>query len=212
MKKFISALLVFCLLLGLCACGAKAPKLKAEDLVGEWSQSLWFFTTKMVMNSNGTYDYGEDKGTFTVNESTNVVKLTPRSGDSSHTEYKYFNGYLYCTSRCFAKDMEYGLGFSPDENGVTDQRFTIALTDARFDPNVEASSIELEFEKDGTFSIFTSVFRYSKSLGSYFNDKPFNNYKGTYKYSDSILTLTLDGVDHPLVVIDGTIYYITYSK
>ena len=46
----------------------------------------------------------------------------------------------------------------------------------------------------------------------YFNDKPFNTYEGTYKYNDSILTLTYEGVDYPLVVIDGTIYYITYSK
>ena len=96
---------------------------------------------------------------------------------------------------------------------MSNQRFNINLSEgSRFDPNVEANSIDLTFKEDGTFTIFTSIFRYSSSLGMYFNDKPFNTYEGTYKYNDSILTLTYEGVDYPLVVIDGTIYYITYSK
>jgi hypothetical protein len=109
--------------------------------------------------------------------------------------------------------MDYGLGFSPDENGMTEQRFNINLSEGtRFDEAVEANSIDLKLKKDGTFEIFISVFRYSKSLGYYFNDKPWNTYTGTYKYQDSILTLTYEGVDYPLVVLNGTIYYITYSK
>ena len=221
MKKITALVLVLCLCLGLCACGGAGSSstgvtvkpVSAEDLAGTWSQSLWFFSTKLVMNGNSTYDYGEEKGTFAVSESNNSVKLTPRFSNDGHNDYQYFNGYLYCTSRSFTKDMEYGLGFSPDDNGMSNQRFNINLSEgSRFDPNVEANSIDLTFKEDGTFTIFTSIFRYSSSLGMYFNDKPFNTYEGTYKYNDSILTLTYEGVDYPLVVIDGTIYYITYSK
>ena len=235
MKKALSLILALVMCLSLCACGGNStgngtagndnadntgnsesettPVLKAEDLAGTWSQSFWFFTTDLVINSNSTYDYGEDKGTFTIAETNDAVKLTPRFGDSFDTNYKYFNGYLYCTSKSFTKDMEYGLPFTPDENGRTNQRFNINLSEgSQFDPAVVANSIDFRLNDDGTFSIFTSVFRYSSSLGYYFNDKPFNTYEGTYKYQNSILTLTYEGVDYPLVVVDGAIYYFTYSK
>ena len=221
MKKTVTILLALCMVAGLCACGGKGagsaePTVKpitAEDLAGTWSQSLWFFTTTLQLNGAGTYDYGEEKGTFAVSTPDNSVTLTPRFSNDGNNNYQYYNGYLYCTSRSFTKDMEYGLGFSPDENGKSNQRFNINLSEgSRFDPDVEANSIDLTFKEDGTFTIFTSIFRYSSSLGMYFNDKPFNTYEGTYQYADSILTLTYEGVDHPLVVRDGTIYYITYSK
>ena len=232
MKKALSLLLALVMCLSFCACGNNStdgggnsadagdnhenettPTLKAENLAGTWSQSLWFFTTDLVINSNSTYDYGEDKGTFAIHETNDGIKLNPRFGQSFDTNYKYFNGYLYCTSRSFAKDMEYGLPFTPDENGRTNQRFNINLSEgSQFDPAVVANSIDFRLNEDGTFSIFTSVFRYSSGLGSYFNDKPFNTYEGTYKYQDSVLTLTYQGVDYPLVVVDGVIYYITYSK
>lgn len=219
MKKIIAFVLALCLCAGMCACGgeasggnpAKQQSVTAAELAGTWSQSLWFFTTPLVLNGNGTYDCDEEKGTFAVKN--NAVTLTPRFSNDGNNEYKFFNGYLYCTSRSFTKDMEYGLSFSPDENGKSNQRFNINLSEgSRFDPAVEANSIDLRFSEDGTFSIFTSIFRFSSSLGMYFNDKPFNTYEGTYTYADSILTLTYEGVDYPMVVIDGVIYYITYSK
>lgn len=231
MKKVISLALV--LVMCLCACqnGNSAPdsdvntesidttetatvqKMNVEDLTGTWSQSLWFFTTKMALNDNTTYDYGEEKGTFSVSEIDNIVKLSPRFGSNGYTDYKYLNGYLYATKASFAKDMEYGLPFTPDENGMSNQRFNINLSeDLRFDPAVEANSIDFTLKDDGTFTIFTSIFRFSSSLGYYFNDKPFNTYEGTYRYQDSILTLTYEGADYPLVVENGVIYYMTYSK
>lgn len=50
------------------------------------------------------------------------------------------------------------------------------------------------------------------ALGYYFNDKPFTTYKGTYKYTAPILTLTYDETDYPLIVKDGVIYFLTFSK
>ena len=49
-------------------------------------------------------------------------------------------------------------------------------------------------------------------IGYYFNDKPFTTYKGTYKYTAPILTLTYDETDYPLIVKDGVIYFLTFSK
>ena len=237
MKRFLSLLFVLVMCLTLCACGGGSPsdetitpntsedatvieteiettpELKAEDLTGTWSQSLWFLPTDLVINSNSTYDYGDVKGTFKISGTNDGIMLNPRYGESSDTNYRYYNGYLYSTSRSFAKDTEYGLPFTPDENGYTNQEFEINLSGSmKFDPDQVANSIELTLKKDGKFSIFTSVLRYSSSLGYYFNDKPFNTYEGTYKYQDSILTLTYNGVDYPLVVVNGVIYFITYSK
>ena len=214
MKKIIAMLLAMTMCVSLAACGGNSREvLKAEDLAGTWSQSFWFFPTDLVINSDSTYDYGKEKGTYGISETDNTVVLEPRFGDRTDAAYKYFNGYLYCTTRSFAKDMEYGRPFTPDENGRTNQEFIVNLGDGlEFDPAAVANSIEFKLNDDGTFYIFTSVFRYSSSLGYYFNDKPFNTYEGTYKYQDSVLTLTYEGNDYPLVVEDGVIYYMTYSK
>lgn len=82
-----------------------------------------------------------------------------------------------------------------------------------FDPKTVANYIELSFSEDVMFSIKTSLWQYSSIFKRYIQNDHFNNtYKGTYKYENNILTLTYDGKDHPLVVIDGVIYFITFSK
>lgn len=211
MKKALSLILTLVLCLSLCACVGSKP-ITVEELAGTWTQSLWFFPTTLKLNSNGTFDYGEVRGTFTATKQGNV-NLTPRLTDMRYTSYEYYGGYLYATTAYFEQDMEYGLSFTPDENGKTNQRFVMNLGEGlEFDPELEATSIEFTLRDDGTFEIFTSVFRYSSSLGSYFNDKPWNTYQGTYTYQNNILTLTYEGIAYPLVAKDGRIFYMTYSK
>lgn len=143
---------------------------------------------------------------------SNNVTLSPRHSNANH-DYVYSEGYLYSTRFSFDEDEEYGRAFSPDENGMASQKFSCNLGDGlMFDPALVENSIELTLYNDGTFSIFTSVFRYSSGLGYYFNDKPFTTYKGTYKYTAPILTLTYDETDYPLIVKDGVIYFLTFSK
>lgn len=211
MKRITALLLALVMCFALCACGSTPdPNLKEEDLSGTWSPSLWFLSTQLKLNSDGTYDYGEEKGTFGV--LINNVTLSPRHSNANH-DYVYSEGYLYSTRFSFDEDEEYGRAFSPDENGMASQKFSCNLGDGlMFDPALVENSIELTLYNDGTFSIFTSVFRYSSSLGYYFNDKPFTTYKGTYKYTAPILTLTYDETDYPLIVKDGVIYFLTFSK
>ena len=67
MKRITALLLALVMCFALCACGSTPdPNLKEEDLAGTWSPSLWFLSTQLKLNSDGTYDYGEEKGTFGV--------------------------------------------------------------------------------------------------------------------------------------------------
>ena len=163
MKRITALLLALVMCFALCACGSTPdPNLKEEDLAGTWSPSLWFLSTQLKLNSDGTYDYGEEKGTFGV--LINNVTLSPRHSNANH-DYVYSEGYLYSTRFSFDEDEEYGRAFSPDENGMASQKFSCNLGDGlMFDPALVENSIELTLYNDGTFSIFTSVFRYSSSL------------------------------------------------
>ena len=77
MKRITALLLALVMCFALCACGSTPdPNLKEEDLAGTWSPSLWFLSTQLKLNSDGTYDYGEEKGTFGV--LINNVTLSPR--------------------------------------------------------------------------------------------------------------------------------------
>lgn len=220
MKKAFALILVLALCFGLCACnqGNQAveatteetkPALKMEDLAGTWSQSLWFLPTQLTINANGTYDYGQEKGIITLGD---AVAFNPNNGTRHYNDFRYLDGYLYCPTEVFSKDDEYGLPFSPDENGRTEQEFEVNMTsDLRFDPAVKEGVIKLGLCKDGTFYIMTSTLRYSSSLGYYTYDRG-ESFDGTYKYQDSILTLTYEAKDYPLLVADGNIYYMVYTK
>lgn len=81
MKRITALLLALVMCFALCACGSTPdPNLKEEDLAGTWSPSLWFLSTQLKLNSDGTYDYGEEKGTFGV--LINNVTLSPRHSNS----------------------------------------------------------------------------------------------------------------------------------
>ncbi len=215
MKKILAILLTITMCIPLVACGG--GKVKAEDLAGTWSQSLWFLPTELVINDDSTYDYGEEKGTYTL--SGNTVSLLRRFGVQEEIDYKYSDGYLYRTSIYAEKDLDYGRPFTPDENGWTNQQFGIDgegdenydLKD--FDPAAQDTTLKLSLNDNGTFSITRTLWRYNSTYGGYMLDsEPLYTYEGTYKYEDSLLTLTYEDNDYPLVVEDGKIYYITYSK
>jgi len=218
MKKALSLILVLTLCLSLCACGdggttegssntsksTEKPSIKIEDITGTWSQSVWLFETDLVINANGTYDYGNEKGTITLGD---AVVFNPNNAIRLYNDFRLYDEYLYCPSASFTKDDEYGLPFSPDENGLTEQEFEVILGSSgmQFDPAFKKNHLVLGLEKTGEFYIIVNTF----SNGSFGSS---DSWSGTYKYEDSILTLTYEGVDYPLVVADGTIYYMTYTK
>ncbi len=234
MKKALSLILALMLCFTLCACGnevhtdeeetstvleteAEIPTVTIEDLSGTWSQSLWFLTTDLVLNANGTYDYGDNvsKGLATLLEEGTELKLAEKGGDDYiyHKNYAIYNNYIYSTGASFSGDTEYGLPFAPDENGRSNQEFYDNLdADTRYDPASKCNYLNLKLNTDGTFTLSLYNYHYATTMGMNVVDTLYSDYTGTYSYKDSILMLTYDGIDCPLVVVDGKIHYITYTK
>jgi len=229
MKKALSLLLALVLCLSLCACGGSSGENNAtnapetttpptiEDLAGTWSQSLWFLTTDLVLNANGSYDYGNNvsKGLASVLDNGTKLQLAQKGGDDYiyHKNYGLFSNYIYSTGATFSGDSEYGLPFTPDENGRSNQEFYHNLeADSRYDPASKCNYLKLKLNSDGTFTLSLHHYHYATTMGINVVDNLYSDYTGTYNYKDSILTLTSNGIDCPLVVIDGKIYYITYTK
>lgn len=201
MKKILTVLLVFVMCLSLFACGNST---NIEDLAGTWNSSIKDVEHSLVINSNSTYEHGDDKGTITI--SKDGFSLEEKNG--SKTNFQVYGNYIYNETCCFEKDDEYGLTFSPDENGKTDQSFAANASGFSFTKKTGYSHFSIDFNKDGTCVL---------SLGwfgtSYFDGRKVDKtIEGTYSYSDNIITLT-DGADeYKMIVDDNKIYYLVYEK
>ncbi len=177
--------------------------LTIENIVGLWKSANWFFNSTIQINANTTYIYGLEKGTvaiygerFQLNDTSGMYK----------TGFACFNGYIYETGHSFEKDTEYGLAFSPDANGRTDQTFNYAIINvSTIDTSYSANCIFLDLDSDGTYTITTGTRSYSS-----FKKK--EEFKGTYTYSDSILKLTYNNQAYPFIVDDGIIYFHVFEK
>jgi len=183
-----------------------APSVKPltiNDITGTWNSSLWFFDSSIVINANTTYEHGLDKGTVAFLDET-TFQLNPRYVDVAPV-FKYHEGYIYQKNHCFDKDMDYGLSFSPDVNGRTDQTFNYAILNSKIDSSSGCNCIYLDLDSDGKYTLTTGTRTYS----SFIKDK---EYIGTYTYSDSILELYYNGRTYPLIVADGIIYFHVFEK
>ena len=98
MKRTISLLLVFAMLLGLCACGSKNTYYVNEQLQGCWEAyggiayyefSNGRFTCETVISD---ISLGEKPGTYEITD--NKIKLLYDNGVKGSIKYTYENGTL----------------------------------------------------------------------------------------------------------------------
>lgn len=216
MKKIISLVLILALSLPICACGGQS---KEESLPGEYASVLWFLDGKaLILNDNETFKWvlGEekidgDKGTFTMNGS----KLTLFDAKNKNNKVAYelkgntlrlvSNNGVQDTSWRFEKDEEYGLEFSPNDKGLTDQTFTACVLNTNI-PGCSYNYIMLDLDDDGSF-----ILKLGKRGYSSLDYK--ETYEGTYTYEKSTLTLNYQENSYPLYVDDNNIiYFVLYQK
>ena len=214
MKKII-VLLVVVIVVGLAfvTFGNKTTEsnepLTFETIAGTYVSRLWFLDEVITLNSNTTYDsdsYGKNgKGTYEFYNNNNYICLTPYAkyppNMKVHNDYIYESSYWH-----FDEDTEYGLKFSPDENGMTDQTFDYCIIDAIM-PGSNYNRIVLDLDKDGTFEL-------KVGYRNYYNvDSIKETFNGTYTSDSSTLTLKYEGKDYPLYIkSDGYISFIIYDK
>lgn len=213
MKKIIVLLVVVVVFgLALLAFGDKTTDttkpLTYETIAGVYTSRLWFLDETITLNSNTTFDsdsYGKKgKGTYEFYNGNHIclspyVKYPPNM--------KASNDYIYeCSYWHFEEDNEYGLKFSPDENGMTDQTFDYCIIDAIM-PGSNYNRIVLDLDKDGTFKL-------KVGYRNYYNvDSIKETFKGTYTSDSTTLTLKYKGKDYPLYIKDdGYISFIIYDK
>ena len=214
MKKIICVVLILTLALSLCACGGKSE----ESIYGEYSPVLWFFDNQsLILNDNTTYKwvYGEEKkegkkGTFefkgsklTLIEAKNDDKVVYEMEDN--ILHLVSNNGIQDTSWRFEKDEEYGLEFSPNDQGMTDQTFTACILNTNI-PGCSYNYIMLDLNDDGSFVLKLGK-RGTSSL------KYHETYEGTYSYEKSSLLLNYDGKTYPMYVDkNNIIYFVQYQK
>ena len=212
-KKIISTVLLLAMSFSFTACGGSQPK--TEDIAGEYAPMLWFLDgITLTLNDNTTYkwqsgDYEYEKGTFelkgnelTLVEALNEDKDSYEVRDNSLIYTK--NEYQDSAWR-FEKDAEYGLEFSPNEDGMTDQTFTACILNSSL-PGSQYNQLYLDLNDDGTYTIKLGIRGYS-TLDYY------ETYEGTYSYEESALTLNFEGKDYPLYVDkNNVIYFLIYNK
>lgn len=215
MKKIICLVLILALALSICACGGQT---KAESLSGEYAPVLWFLDSKsLVLNDNETFKWvhGEDKiegdkGTFALNGSK--LTLTDAKDDDKvvyelkgDTLRLVSENGIQDTSWRFEKDEEYGLEFSPNDKGLTDQTFTACILNTNI-PGCGYNYIMLDLNDDGSF-----IAKLGKRGYSSLDYK--ETYEGTYTYEKSTLTLNYQENSYPLYVDDNNIiYFVLYQK
>lgn len=208
MKKYLALLLIAVVLcFSLVACGG--GKITEETLAGTYKSRLWFLDETITLNSNTTYDsdsYGkEGKGTFEFYNNNKYICLKPYA--KYPPNMRVTNDYIYESSYWhFEEDSEYGLKFSPDENGMTDQTFDYCIVDAIMPGSNNYNRIILDLNKDGTFEIKLGYRGYTADIIG-------ETYNGTYSSDSSTLTLKYEGKDYPLYIkSDGYISFIIYDK
>ena len=92
----------------------------------------------------------------------------------------------------FEEDDEFGLVFTPDENGLTEQTFQDCLINGKM-PGCKYNWFALLLKMDGSFELRTG----NRGMTTLDIADKFN---GTYEYSDSKLTLTYEGQEYTMLV------------
>ena len=217
MKRAISLVLALVLCLSLCACGnadskntettvpsattepqiettmETKPAITAETVAGTYKTTMWFIDETITLNSNTSYISSDgSKGTFSVTPN-GVITLDPVDSSSADRVFQYSDNTLIdYKDWVFDKDDEFGLAFSPDENGLTEQTFQDCLINGRM-PGSKHNWFALFLKKDGTFELRQGYRGYS-SLD--IKEKC----TGTYSATDSSLVLSYEGQEYTMLV------------
>ena len=192
MKKTSMFVLVSALFFALAACSGA----KEEPIPGTYEAVSLYDAPAYQLNENGSYDHGEQKGTYTTDSDRNIV-LSPKDAEADITLTAH--GSYYYTQDSLDEDTEYGLAPSFDENGRSGQTFTRTM-----DSSVEMT---LSLHDDGTFQL---SFSSQSPVFSRGNDVV--SYEGSYTLEDDVLHLTWNDMDFPLLYLDEKIYPVVYTK
>lgn len=170
------------------------------------------------LNENGSYDCGEEKGTYTADDEGSSIAIQPKEGQPRTL---IACGAYYHTETKMTEDTEYGLSPTFDENGRSNQTFTLEI------PNTEAEekkyhdqfatqlntsdhhskTITLELHEDGSY-----IFSYSKpsTVNEHLTDTI--TYEGSYTLEGNVLNLDWNSNTYPMLFTDSAIYPAIYAK
>ena len=210
MKKALSLILALVLCLSLCACGGNnaetvegtdpvetttepQKEITAELVAGSYKTTMWFLDETITLNSNTTYTSSNgSKGTFSV-ANNGIITLDPVDSSSADRTFQYTeDGLIDYKDWVFEEDDEFGLVFTPDENGLTEQTFQDCLINGKM-PGCKYNWFALLLKMDGSFELRTG----NRGMTTLDIADKFN---GTYEYSDSKLTLTYEGQEYTMLV------------
>ena len=158
---------------------------------------MWFIDETITLNSNTTYTSSDgSKGTFSISES-GIIGLNPVDSSSADRRFRYTeDGLIDFDDWVFEKDEEFGLVFTPNENGLTEQTFEDCVINGKL-PGCDYNWFVLFLKMDGSFELRTGK-RYITSIDIK------DVFNGTYTYSDSKLTLSYDGQEYTMLVGDNS--------
>ena len=221
MKKALALILALVICLSVCACDSNKTndtddtktventtepientteskkELTAESVAGTYKTTMWFLDETITLNSNTTYTSSNgSKGTFSI-ISSNIIVLKPVDNPSAERRFRYTeDGLIDFDDWIFEKDEEFGLVFTPNENGLTEQTFEDCLINGKL-PGCDYNWFVLLLKMDGSFELRTGK-RYTTSIDIK------DVFNGTYTYTDSKLTLSYDGQEYTMLVGDNS--------
>lgn len=215
MRKLFLSILSAALILSLAACGgtqgetdspagspsaltdspAPEPTPGAPVIPGTYEAVSLYQTPAYQLNENGSYDAGEEKGTYT-SYTDGSITIKPKEESQTKTLTAY--GVYYHTSGAFSEDTEYGMAPTFDSSGRSSQSF---------ETTAASTTVKLELHEDGSF-----VFSTSSKSPVYFRGTDVVAYEGTYTLENEILNLNWNGADYPMLLLDGKLYYLVYTK
>jgi len=215
MKRFLALMLAAALALSLVACGGgggetpsdgssapgespQAPQTPEKERVipGTYEAVSLVSAAAYVLNENGSFDSGEQKGTYTAADNGSRITFQFKDSSSSSTLIAY--GEYYHTEAKMTEDTEYGLAPSFDDAGRSNQTFTTQAGDV---------SLTLELHEDGSFTFSTD-----KQSPVFDKFRDVVTYKGSYSLEDTVLNLNWNGIVYPFLVSDEVIYPVVYTK
>lgn len=199
------------LMLCLCGCGKKVA------LESGTYKTPSIFDSTFNFNENGTYDItapkqmsNDGKGTYKASGKSYVLEdvnnsLTLHLGQKDGIFYLYDSPGFNTTFK--DGDTEYGLEFTVDEDGKTDQKFEDSFIDGSTSGPYHVFSID--FNTDGTclvhFYVAKSYYKQNEKLIEY-------KYEGTYTVNGPIVNLKYNEEEHPLVIDGKLLHFYTLKK
>lgn len=198
MKRFLTLIPAAALVLSLAACGgqpqASVPP-EEPATPGTYQTVSLYQAPDYVFNDNGSYDHGEEKGTYTLEEDDTI---TLEAKDADQSQVLTPAGGCYYTEAAFTEDAEYGMAPTFDEEGHSNQSF---------EAEVGELTLQLILKEDGSFLYTTSA-----QSEVYPSGVDTVSYEGTYTLADQVLSLSWNGTDYPMILADEQLHYIVYQK